>query len=286
MASNNIIIAPCGNKATLFNDSWLKDGIERDFDVCLLFYDDEIKDTTRYLDVDYFFHLKGFKYTMISQLLTDIHPEWIEKYDYFYFLDDDIQIETKEINTMFLLSKLMNSWISCASLTKDSYCSWPIFKYDPSSFCRFVGQIEVMAPLFNRDSLQRCLPSFTGNKSSWGMDSVWSKILNYPEDRLIVFDRVQMKHVNPVGGGDLYKKLGISPHIEWDDIVNIYGAKKQNYVEYGRYQLINSKTSRPTFIFYQLKQFISKLKRYWNDYDLLSRVRSRKNRWIKRTISN
>ena len=37
-------------------------------------------------------------------------------------------------------------------------------------------------------ALEKCLPSFIGNKSSWGVDSVWSKILDYPEDKLIVFD--------------------------------------------------------------------------------------------------
>src|SRR5690606_35113628 len=156
-----------------------------------------------------------------------------------------------------------------------SYCSWPIFKHNPRSFCRFVGQIEVMAPLFNQDSLKKCLPSFNDNKSSWGMDSVWSKILSYPENKLIIFDTVQMKHVNPVGGGDLYKKIEVDPHDEWEDIVEKYGAKKQNYIEYGRYLLVNNKTNRLIFAFYQLEQLGAEVKRSWNDYDLASRIKNK-----------
>jgi hypothetical protein len=282
MATKNIIIAPCGNKATIFKDFWLKDKDNKEFDICLLFYDDEIKNKNHFEEVSYFYHLKGFKYPMISKLLNDIHPEWLQKYEYFYFLDDDIEIDTNQINNMFSLSKTMNSWISCASLTHDSYCSWPLFKHDPRSFCRFVGQIEVMAPLFNQYSLQKCLPSFNDNKSSWGMDSVWPKILDYPENKLIIFDTVQMKHVNPVGGGDLYKKIGVNPHDEWKNIVQKYGAKKQNYREYGRYLLINNKRNRLLFAAYQMKEFKAKILRIWNDYDLTSRVKSRSQKLFSR----
>ncbi len=144
---------------------------------------------------------------MIYDLLTKIRPEWLEQYDYFYFLDDDIEIETNQINRMFLLSRAFDSSISQASLTQNSFCSWPMFKQQPGNFCRFVGQIEVMSPLFNSDSLKKCLPSFIGNRSSWGIDSVWSKILNYPQNKLIVFDSVTMRHTQPVGGGELYQKI-------------------------------------------------------------------------------
>ena len=39
------------------------------------------------------------------------------------------------------------------------------------------------------------------------MDSVWSRLLGYPEDKLIVFDNVAMRHTMPVGGGELIKNL-------------------------------------------------------------------------------
>lgn len=287
MAAKNIVIAPCGNRAYLFRERWLQYRQEKEFDVCLLFYHDQINNPSLYEGIDFFYQLKDFKYHMIHNLLTNIHPEWLDQYDYFYFLDDDIEMDTHEINRMFLLSRAFNGDICQASLTQDSFCSWPMFKQQPNSFCRFVGQIEVMAPLFHKDALKKCLPSFVGNKSSWGVDSVWSKLLDYPKDKLIVFDTVIMRHTQPVGGGELYQKIGINPHDDWNAIVNSFGAKKQNYQEYGRLQLVNEQSNRLKFLYYKTKEFFAKKKQAWNDYDLGSRIASKKSKLLsKRSALN
>ncbi|HXS35435.1 MAG TPA: hypothetical protein VN721_01950 [Flavipsychrobacter sp.] len=279
MTTRNIIIAPCGNKSILFKESWLKHKQEKQFDVCLLFYHDTITNPELYSDVEYFFHLKGFKYQMINELLTRIHPEWLDKYEYFYFLDDDIEIDTRQINLMFLFSRAFGSWISQASLTKNSFCSWPMFKQQRNSFCRYVGQIEVMSPLFDASSLKQCLPTFVGNRSSWGIDAVWSKILDYPKDKLIVFDKVTMRHTLPVGGGELYKKIGVDPQEEWVEITERYNAKKQNYQEYGRLQLVDEHHNSIQFLLIKWRELLAKTKQTWNDYDLNSRIRNQKKRF-------
>lgn len=284
MATKNIVIAPCGNRAYLFKEGWLKYKEEKEFDVCLLFYHEQINNPQLYNEVDYFFHLKDFKYLMTHNLLTNVKPEWLQQYEYFYFLDDDIEVDTRQINAMFTLSKALNSSISQASLTQDSFCSWKMFKQQKNSFCRFVGQIEVMAPLFHRDALIACMPSFIGNRSSWGVDSVWSKLLDYPKDKLIVFDTVTMRHTQPVGGGELYQKIGIDPHEDWNAIIRKFGAKKHNYQEYGRLQLVNAKANRFRFYYYKMKEFFAKKKQAVRDYDLPSRIASRKNKLLGKKI--
>lgn len=271
----NIVIAPCGNKSDMFYKHWLNQKEIKNFDLCLLFYHEEINDPGLYKDADYFFHLKDFKYHMLHTLFTEVQPAWLQQYDYFYFLDDDIKIDTKHINKMFALSAVFDSWISQASLSENSYCSWPMFKTQHGSFCRFVGQIEVMAPLFKADALAKCLPSFIGNKSSWGVDSVWSKILDYPEEKLIVFDCVTMEHTQPVGGGELYQKIGVDPKEDWENITKAFGAKKQNYKEYGRLAIINKDHYLFNFLGIKSKEFFRKLQRHVNDYDLPSRIKSR-----------
>ncbi|MGB3006853.1 MAG: DUF707 domain-containing protein [Chitinophagaceae bacterium] len=277
-----IVIAPCGNRSFLFNECWLKQKEIKNFDLCLMFYHEEIADASLYSAAEYFFHLRGFKYHMIYQLLTAIQPEWLEKYDYFYFLDDDINIETAEINKMFSLSSLFDISISQASLSKDSFCSWPMFKHHSNSFCRFVGQIEVMAPLFGKDALKLCLPSFISNRSSWGIDSVWSKILGYPKEKLIVFDSVIMQHTLPVGRGELYEKIGVNPYDEWMAVTHQYNAKKHNYQEYGRLQLVNSKNNRVKFFYYKCSEFFSRGKQSINDFDLASRIKNQMNKLFNR----
>ncbi|MEJ7911905.1 MAG: DUF707 domain-containing protein [Chitinophagaceae bacterium] len=282
MTARNIIIAPCGNKSFLFKDAWLKDKDQKEFDVCLLFYHEQINDPSKYADAEYFYHLKDFKYHMLHNLLTQLHPEWLQKYDYFYFLDDDIDIDTQGINSMFTLSRTFKSSISQAALSQDSFCSWAMFKQQKNSFCRFVGQIEVMAPLFDAPSLRACLPSFIGNRSSWGVDSVWPAILKYPRDKLVVFDSVIMKHTLPVGGGELYVKIGVNPHDEWTSIAKQFNAKKHNYQEYGRLQMVNRQNNRLSFFRYKLSEAIAKIKQGWTDYDLMSRVVSQKNKFRKK----
>lgn len=275
MRSKNIVIAPCGNKSTIFNEYWLRYGEERAFEVCLLFYHEHIDDPGRYAGVDHFYHLKDFKYHMLHRLFTEIRPEWLEEYDHFYFLDDDIEIDTRQINRMFALSEAMGSAISCAALTRDSFCSWPMFKAASNSFCRFVGQIEVMAPLFDSDTLRLCLDSFKGNLSSWGIDSVWAKLLGYPEDRLIIFDEVTMRHTQPVGKGELYRKLGKDPYEEWADVTRRYGAKKQNYREYGRLMPVSRRRNSLYHLLHKMKEWSGVGLRTINDYDLPSRVKSK-----------
>jgi hypothetical protein len=270
----NIVIAPCGNRSDMFYKHWIADTEIKNFDLCLLFYHEKIENPNLYNNVDFFYHLKDFKYHMLFNLLTNIHPEWLNKYTYFYFLDDDIKISTQQINKMFELSAVFDSWISQASLTKNSYCSWPMFKQQPDCFCRFVGQIEVMAPLFNKEALVKCLPSFIANKSSWGVDSVWSKLLNYTEDKLIVFDAVTMEHTQPVGGGELYQKIGVDPQEDWEKIIKQFGAKKQNYQEYGRLAIINKDHYLFNYLSVKGKEFIMNVQRHINDYDLPSRVKS------------
>lgn len=275
MTKKNLIIAPCGNSSKLFKDDWLADKENKDFDVCLLFYHEHIIQPGAYQDVEYFFHLKNFKYLMIHELLTVIKPELLSQYEYFYLIDDDIAIDTQSINKLFELSRTFDTWISQASLTQRSYCSWPILKNKPNCFARYMGQIEVMAPMFNRYAIQKCLPSFKANKSSWGLDSAWSKILDYPADKLVVFDAVQMEHTMPVGGGELYKKIKADPVDEWDAVTESFDARKNNFTEYGRLQFINGSHSKIQRSFIAITEKLDKSRQWINDFGIIYRVKNR-----------
>jgi hypothetical protein len=272
----NIIIAPYGNSANVLSEYWLKYNDEKEFDVCLLFYHQEILDPEKYKDVEFFFHLKGFKYRMAHDVLMNLHPEWMEKYDYFYFIDDDVQIDTRDINRMFALSKANDTWISQASLTQDSYCSWPILKTKDTCYLRYLGQIEVMAPLFNKYALKICLEggTFITNNSSWGIDCAWTHLLGYSQTRLIVFDCVQMKHIHPVGKGELYKKIN-DPYNDWMDVVKKYGTKFINYVEYGRLLKVTPASNSLLFKRYKFVEKIGLIRKSYSDYPLSERVKKR-----------
>lgn len=272
--NKNLIIAPCGNSSTVFATDWLQNAEAKEFDTCLLFYHAEIKNPTLYEGVEYFYHLKDFKFKMIHNLLTAVAPNLLDEYEYFYFIDDDVTFNTAAINRMFAMSKLFDTWVSQASLSQDSFCSWPILKNKPSCVLRFVGQVEVMAPLFSRGALQQCLVSFNENKSSWGMDSVWPKILGYPTNKLAVFDDVVMVHTRPVGGGELYSKIKADPNEEWDNIIKKYDAIKDNFVEYGRLEYVTTEHNPMVQKAYKSREQLGRLRQRIRDKGLLAELRN------------
>lgn len=258
--NKNIIIAPCGNKSNYFSNYWLNNIEKKEFDICILFYDEEVQNQQKFKDVEFFYHLKNFKYKMIYNLLINVNPELLTKYEYFYFLDDDIEIYTNGINKIFQLSNFFDISIASASLTKDSFYSWKLFKHKKNTLCRFVGQIEVMSPLFNRESLIVCLPTFIENDSSWGIELIWTKLLGYPKNKFVVFDAIQMKHASPVGKGELYKKLNSKAELELSNIMKKHNVSI-NLIEYSRIIELDSTKNN---IFYVLLKFYEKLKNYYS----------------------
>jgi hypothetical protein len=138
-----------------------------------------------------------------------------------------------------------------------------------------MGQVEVMAPLFNRFALEKCMPSFIANKSSWGLDSVWSKMLDYPTTKLAVIDAIQMKHINPVGGGELYKKIDEDPHESWESVVEEFGATKNSFTEHGRFLIVDQKRNRVLRMFNKMSEKIDKTKQAYLDYGLSYRIKNR-----------
>ena len=65
------------------------------FDLHLLVYDDTYN---KYLgDSKFVCKLKGYKMDMSFQYFQ-MHPQFIEQYDYFLLLDDDIQISVDSVN--------------------------------------------------------------------------------------------------------------------------------------------------------------------------------------------
>lgn len=275
MSNKNLVLAATGNRSELFLKEWLKHPEKKNFDLCILFFHDEIEDQGRYEGADYFFHLKGFKYIMVKELLTKLRPDFLDKYDYFYLPDDDISIDTENISRMFDLTKAFGGWITQASLSADSYISWKLLRHRKDCFARFVGQIEVMAPLFSREAIKTCLPSFDVNRSTWGVDSAWPKLLGYPDNRLIVFDEIQMIHTRPIGGGELYSKIQSDPHADWEAVARQFGAKKDNFIEYGRLVKVTDRISPVQRAGVRIGARLEKIQRAINDYGFMWRVRNK-----------
>lgn len=200
-ARRNLIILRAGDKSLHLD--WLANP-QRDFDILVSYYGGQ---TDLYADsADLYEMRKGPKWSCIADLLRD-QSQLVEQYDAFWFPDDDLATDTSNINRMFAFFHALDLNLAQPALTADSFYSWKNLLQDRSQLVRFTSFVEVMAPLFDRKTLQRCLPSFSESRSGWGLDWVWSHLCGQsPQLTMGIIDATPVKHTRPVAsGGDLYK---------------------------------------------------------------------------------
>ena len=89
----NCVISAVGKNS--LHRKWLEGRC--DFDLHLVVYDDSMDEFRG--DTDYLCHIKGYKLRVIYKYL-EMHPEVKERYDYFFFPDDDIRINVATINAL------------------------------------------------------------------------------------------------------------------------------------------------------------------------------------------
>ncbi len=84
-----------------------------------------------------------------------------------------------------------------------------------------------MCPIFTRDALRDLLPRFRDNKSSWGLDSLWSSRLESVGKRLAVIDAAALLHTREIGKGTQYQGNGtdLLPHQEREEMFRKYGLE-------------------------------------------------------------
>lgn len=198
----NLVVLRAGDGS--LHRRWL-DGLkadERDFDLFISYYGKG--EGTHRDDGEYWEHRPGPKWSCVAELLAS-NPQLIEQYQGFWFPDDDLDATAPMLNRMFNLFHGMELKLAQPALTLDSYYSWPQLLQRQDSVLRQVAFVEVMAPIFNRDSLKQCLASFSESRSGWGLDWVWPKLLGGAQDgRIAIIDATPVKHTRPVGG-ELYK---------------------------------------------------------------------------------
>lgn len=197
-STRNLVILRAGDQS--LHRGWIAG--RRDFDLCISYYGstpDRHRD-----DADHYEMRRGPKWPCLADLLK-AHPEWLTRYDAFWFPDDDLAATTDCINRMFALFHGFELALAQPALTADSYVSWPHLIQQPGCYLRFVNFVEVMAPVFSAPSLRACLPTFSESRSGWGLDWVWPRLCGAGrDDAIAIIDAAPVKHTRPLGG-DLYR---------------------------------------------------------------------------------
>jgi Protein of unknown function (DUF707) len=210
----NLVIVRAGNNS--LHPEWLKGMEDRSWDLVINYYGD---DPTIYRDngatrID----SKGPKWPALHALFT-ANPNFLRDYSNIWLPDDDLLTKTTQINQLFHVFNTYALQVAQPALTWNSYFGHLTTLKNIHFKIRFTNYVEVMAPCFSAQTLAKALPLLNVNLSGWGLDFVWTKLVDHPEREIAIIDSVTVQHTRPVGGPN-YKMLrenGVSP---WDELRN------------------------------------------------------------------
>lgn len=211
--SRNLIITPTGNSSLFKN--WISG--KTNFDIALLCYEDIDFDLDQFTPHHYRYN--GEKWHIIKKFIVE-NINFILSYDYFWFPDDDIDTDTDSINKLFRIHSDYNLSISQPSIIGPQ--SFNITKKHENCFLRYTNFVEVMCPMMDKQSLLLVFDSFDKSKSGWGLDLLWQKILQYPQNSAII-DEVSVTHTIPVGQNYYNGRFKTSPNLELKRIMKKWG---------------------------------------------------------------
>lgn len=204
--NKNLIISAVGDES--LHENW----IDGNFDTCLIYYGDKEPP----INSKYSIEDKGPKYHLIKKAIEN--NSFFLEYENIWLPDDDVLIKSKDVEKLFTFMDDFQLQLAQPSIV--GYYSLRITLCHPTNKLRFTNYVENMCPCFSSDALKKCYMTFDENKSGWGYDSLWDKILNYPKRGIAIIDDIIATHTRPVFGGDLYKNNEIDPMSEGIEVFN------------------------------------------------------------------
>lgn len=191
--SRNLVVVRAG--VSSLHRQWRNsDCVAREWDLVVSRYDGSPDNTPELLLLH---HYRGAKLEGLLHLFNE-NPELLEIYDFFFLPDDDLLMAECDITRLFTLMNKYEVSLGQPSLTKDSFVSRHITVHNTFTSARFSNWVESMAPCFSKTALQNCLLSFGSNLTGWGVECLWSRLLE--TERIAVIDAVQARHTRPFGG--------------------------------------------------------------------------------------
>jgi hypothetical protein len=213
MPKQYLIICRAGDNS--LHKQWIRDA-SRNFDIYISYFG-SIENKYR-SDANHYDETKGPKWPILHKIISE-NAELVQQYDAIWFPDDDLAIDTADINRMFNLFSALQLSLAQPALTTNSHISHHGLMVQDNTLARYVNFIEVMAPIFSKPALQRLGETFAQSHSGWGLDYLWPVLLNY--ENMAILDATPVIHTRPVGG-ELYKNNPMNPREDIKKIGTLY----------------------------------------------------------------
>jgi hypothetical protein len=168
---------------------------------------------------------KGPKYIGLGDCLA-AHPDFLTNYSHIGLPDDDLGCDAQVWNRTFAILDEIGADLGQPSLLWRSFYSYDITMKRRWLSYRVTDFVEVMAPIFKVDFLRAVLPTFSANRSSWGLDYVWREIARREGRRLAIVDAASLLHTRALGKGGQYSaaNMGGSTQLgEYQSLLDTHG---------------------------------------------------------------
>ena len=168
---------------------------DRTWDLCVSWYDREEPldlGTCEYLA----YQRDDRKFGAINSLFQPESRLWA--YEQIWLPDDDLQTSWRDINRLFEICRRYELQLAQPSLKSNSFVNHPVTAQQPEYILRHTNFVEAMCPLFSRDALKLCLPSFNGAVLGYGLDHIWPRLLGMVHTRMAIVDDVTVAHTRPL----------------------------------------------------------------------------------------
>ncbi len=222
-ARRNLIVSPVGDQS--LHPAWLSGADRRDFDLALIYFGEQ---ADRYRgDADYYLQRRGFKFHLFDAMLTQLGSR-LDEYDYIWCPDDDLDTCTSDINRLFAITRDYRLSIAQPAIASGDV-SFATVRQQPGLLLRYSRFVEVMCPVFSRAALTRIRPTLLVNKSAWGLDWAWTRLV--PIDELAIIDAVGVHHTRPLhrgGGYDRMRAAGVDPMGDLRRLASQYGVSRRH----------------------------------------------------------
>ena len=204
---------------------------DADFDLHLLIYDGSYNKFCH--DSDFIACDAGYKMDMTYRYLHR-HPEFLEKYEYFFLMDDDIVISTEDVNRLFSMMREYKLKIAQPSLVM-SYYTYKHTVFNPFYILRYTNFVEMMMPCFSRDALKAVLPTFE-QKIRWcGIEMHWPVLIGSNHNDMAIVDAVSARHTRPVQSWNSLSQLQQENYLKKHNLswsIEMYGGLPLDNVDF------------------------------------------------------
>lgn len=191
--NRDCVISAVGRES--LHRKWLEG--KPDFDLHLIVYDDSLERFRG--DAGHVCHIKGYKLKSVYRYLA-ARPELLGRYEYFFIPDDDILMDAATINALFAAMRHYRLKIAQPALCR-SYYTWGHTLRDRYCRLRYTDFVEMMAPCFSREALEKVLFTFNENETGWGTETHWPLLTDAGPRDMAIVDEVGVVHTRPIRSG-------------------------------------------------------------------------------------